>query len=127
MHSTQPMQFYHNAIYINKTLSCMTALSYIYMHSMCTCTFCVDSMTVLSLYPPLFLLLPPFFFLYLFFFLLPYYNHNWLIYLSQPRCSINLWHCKIPIISPGLIFVQKAVLLGLFLGEIIFGGTYYWK
>ena len=34
---------------------------------------------------------------------------------------------KIPIISPGLIFVQKAFLLGLFLGELIFGGAYYWK
>ena len=34
---------------------------------------------------------------------------------------------KIPIISPGLIFVQKAVLLGLFSGERIFGGAYYWK
>ena len=34
---------------------------------------------------------------------------------------------KIPIISPGLIFVQKALLLGLFLGELIFGGAYYWK
>ena len=30
---------------------------------------------------------------------------------------------KIPIISPGLIFVQKAVLLGLFSGELIFGGV----
>ena len=30
------------------------------------------------------------------------------------------------IISPGLIFVQKAVLLGLFSGELIFGGAYYW-
>ena len=29
-------------------------------------------------------------------------------------------------ISPGLIFVQKAVLLGLLLGELIFGGAYYW-
>ena len=28
---------------------------------------------------------------------------------------------------PGLIFVQKAGLLGLFLGELIFGGAYYWK
>ena len=36
-------------------------------------------------------------------------------------------YLKIPIISPGLIFVQKAVLLGLFLGELIFGGAYYWK
>ena len=34
---------------------------------------------------------------------------------------------KIPIISPGLIFVQKAFLLGLFLEELIFGGAYYWK
>ena len=31
------------------------------------------------------------------------------------------------IISPGLIFVQKAFLLGLFSGELIFGGAYYWK
>ena len=34
---------------------------------------------------------------------------------------------KIPIISPGLIFVQKAFLLGSFSGELIFGGAYYWK
>ena len=34
---------------------------------------------------------------------------------------------KIPIISPGLIFVQKAFLLGLFSGELIFGGACYWK
>ena len=34
---------------------------------------------------------------------------------------------KIPIICPGLIFVQKAVLLGLFSGELIFRGAYYWK
>ena len=34
---------------------------------------------------------------------------------------------KIPIISPGLIFVQKAVLLGFFSGELILGGAYYWK
>ena len=34
---------------------------------------------------------------------------------------------KIPIISPGLIFVQKAFLLGLFSGEPIFGGAYYWR
>ena len=35
---------------------------------------------------------------------------------------------KIPIISPGLIFVQKAFLVGLFSGELIFGGAqYYWK
>ena len=29
--------------------------------------------------------------------------------------------------SPGLIVVQKAVLLGLFSGKLIFGGAYYWK
>ena len=34
---------------------------------------------------------------------------------------------KIPIISPGLIFVQKDFLLGLFSGELIFGGAYYWR
>ena len=39
----------------------------------------------------------------------------------------TLKYRKIPIISPGLIFVQKAVLLGLFLGELIFGGACYWK
>ena len=40
----------------------------------------------------------------------------------------NQWiYRKILIISPGFIFVQKAVLLGLFLGELIFGGAYYWK
>ena len=34
---------------------------------------------------------------------------------------------KILIISPGLIFVQKAFLVGLFSGELIFGGAYYWR
>ena len=34
---------------------------------------------------------------------------------------------KILIISPGLIFVQKAFLLGLFSGELIFEGAYYWR
>ena len=34
------------------------------------------------------------------------------------RC---IYH-KIPIINPGLIFVQKAVLPGLF-----FGGAYFWR
>ena len=34
---------------------------------------------------------------------------------------------KLPIISPGLIFVQKAFLVGLFSGELIFGGAYYWR
>ena len=40
---------------------------------------------------------------------------------------IDIGYRKIPIISPGLIFVQKAFLLGLFLGELIFGGVYNWK
>ena len=31
------------------------------------------------------------------------------------------------ILIPGLIFVQMAFLLGLFLGELVFGGAYYWK
>ena len=44
----------------------------------------------------------------------------------QAAHSLSRYH-KIPIISPGLIFVQKAFLLGLFLGELIFGGAYYWK
>ena len=34
---------------------------------------------------------------------------------------------EIPIISPGLMFVQKTFLRGLFSGELIFGGAYYWK
>ena len=34
---------------------------------------------------------------------------------------------KIPITSPGLIFVQKAFLLGLFSGVLIFRGAYYWR
>ena len=40
---------------------------------------------------------------------------------------IILSYRKIPIISPGLIFVQKTFLLGLFLGELIFGGACYRK
>ena len=34
---------------------------------------------------------------------------------------------KIPIISPRLIFVHKALLLGLFSGKLMFGGAYYWR
>ena len=30
------------------------------------------------------------------------------------------------IISPGLMFVQKAFLVGLFSGELIFRGAHYW-
>ena len=33
---------------------------------------------------------------------------------------------KTPIICPGLVFVQKGLLLGLF-SELICGGAYYWK
>ena len=36
-------------------------------------------------------------------------------------------YSKIPIISPELTFVQKAFLLGLFLGELIFRGASYWN
>ena len=35
------------------------------------------------------------------------------------------WYRKIPIIAPGLLFVQKAVLLGLFSGELVFGACYW--
>ena len=34
---------------------------------------------------------------------------------------------KIPVVSPGLILVQKALLVGLFSGELIFEGPYYWR
>ena len=44
-----------------------------------------------------------------------------------PYFALQLIYLKIPIISPGLIFVQKAVLLGLFLEKLIFGAAYYWK
>ena len=38
---------------------------------------------------------------------------------------ITIYKCrKIPIISPGFIFVRKAVLLGLFSGELIIGGNF---
>ena len=39
---------------------------------------------------------------------------------------MNKYH-KIPITSPRLMFVQKAFLLGLFLGKLIFGGACYWR
>ena len=45
--------------------------------------------------------------------------------VSEDRSVLE--YRKIPIISPGLIFVHKAVLLGLFWGELTFGGAYYWK
>ena len=40
-------------------------------------------------------------------------------------CATNSMYAtyrKIPIISPGLIFVQRAFLVDLFSGELIFGG-----
>ena len=37
------------------------------------------------------------------------------------------WYRKIPIIRPGLVFLQEAYLLGLFSGQLIFGGFYYWN
>ena len=43
------------------------------------------------------------------------------------KSSHSLYYRKIPIISPGLIFVQKVFLLVLFSGELIFGAAYYWK
>ena len=39
----------------------------------------------------------------------------------------DILYCKILTISTGLIFVQKAFSLGLFLGELIFGGDYFWR
>ena len=41
----------------------------------------------------------------------------------EPYCGYR----KIPIISSGLIFVQKAFLLGLFSEELIVRGAYYWR
>ena len=47
------------------------------------------------------------------------------------QTSLTSWYksqgpyFQIPIISPGFIFVQKSFLLGLFSGELIFGGAYY--
>ena len=38
--------------------------------------------------------------------------------------GMKIMYRKIPIISPGLIFVQMAFLLGLYLRELIFGGGY---
>ena len=34
---------------------------------------------------------------------------------------------RIPLISPGLLFILKAFLVSLFSGELIFGGAYYLK
>ena len=47
----------------------------------------------------------------------------------HPVCSMECLrrYRKIQIISPGVIFVRKAILQGLFWGELIFGGAYDWK
>ena len=55
---------------------------------------------------------------------------NRIIALKSPRSGISkplekTKYRKIPIISTGLIFIQKAFLLGLFSGELIFGETYF--
>ena len=42
-------------------------------------------------------------------------------------CARVATYRKIPVISRRLISYYKAVLLGLFYGELIFGGAYYWK
>ena len=47
--------------------------------------------------------------------------------MSDYYIDMNVLYLKIAIISPGLIFVQRAVLLGIFSGELILGGAYYWK
>ena len=49
---------------------------------------------------------------------------NLVFHLSE---TAIIQYRKIPIISPGVIFVQKAFSLGLFLGELIFGGACYRK
>ena len=53
---------------------------------------------------------------------------NWLASWDSQLCYVVfVSYRKIPIISPGLILVQRAFWLGLFSGELIFGGAYYWK
>ena len=54
-------------------------------------------------------------------------NNNIMLLLKSDLSSFHKVYREIPIISPGLIFVQKPFLLGLFSGELIFGGAYYWK
>ena len=44
-----------------------------------------------------------------------------MLFLSASR------YRKITTISPGLIFVQKVFLVGLFSREVIFGGASYWR
>ena len=58
-------------------------------------------------------------------------KHDHIFFVTITAITINNLYVtqyrKIPIISPGLIFVQKAFLLGLFSGELIFGGAYCWR
>ena len=54
-------------------------------------------------------------------------NPDWNTETICERTGTEWQYRKISIISPGRIFVQKAFLLGLFSGELIFGGAYYWK
>ena len=49
---------------------------------------------------------------------------SFMLTVSLSRRTLVLYR-KIPIISPGLIFVQKAFVVGLFLGDLNFGGAYY--
>ena len=48
-------------------------------------------------------------------------------YESCETAAWSWWILQYRKISPGLIFVQKAVLLHLFLGKLIFRGAYYGK
>ena len=58
-------------------------------------------------------------------------RHEKHILKHPPQCSYkgqrSAKYCKILIINLGLTFVQTAFLLDVFLGELIFGGDYYWK
>ena len=42
-------------------------------------------------------------------------------------CAAGFQYRKFPIISRELTFVQKALLVGLFSAELIFGGAYNWR
>ena len=50
-----------------------------------------------------------------------------LAHLIKPLLGFLKRYHKIPMLNLGLIFVQKAFLVSLFLGELIFGGAYYGK
>ena len=51
----------------------------------------------------------------------------WAILFFKMINIVRKYQRKIPMISPGLIIVQQAFLLGLFLVGLIFGGAYYWR